>query len=123
MSSTTMEKVVNRNALEAKKKNIKKKKEWNEETSFPLKAKELKLAVPTRQQSSQGKSKLPVIFPNLAQKYCDLRQWLFHNLQPQGQTEAFKKGLHKHATHLNSKKSLSVTALSHLKKSIVPTIF
>lgn len=84
MFSTTMEKVVNRNALEAKKKNIKKKKEWNEETSFPLKAKELKLAVPTRQQSSQGKSKLPVIFPNLAQKYCDLWQWLFHNLQPQG---------------------------------------
>lgn len=33
MSSTTMEKVVNRNALEAKQKNI--KKEWNEEPLSP----------------------------------------------------------------------------------------
>lgn len=72
------EKVMNRNALEAKETKI--KKEWNEEPLPPKKAKELNLAVPTWQQSSQGKCKLP----NLAQKYCDLWQWLFHNLQPQG---------------------------------------
>lgn len=65
-------------------------------------------------KSSLRIRQLPAIFPNLAQKFCDLWQWTFWKLWPQGEIETFKKVLQKHDTHLNSKKRKSVFSLKKI---------